>query len=161
MPDKQQSIVVGSLTVGILSTSYIGLINLICCLGVIIGGMVAVWHYTNTHRLTVPAGQGAIMGLQAGIFGGILALLLNYLLISIGIRHDIALMEFLINNLGDAMTQEQIEDLRDEAGRQVNLVAYLLQGTLTVILTAIFATIGGAIGAAVFKKGGVPPAEEF
>ena len=44
MPDTKQSILMGALVTGILSTSYLSLINLLCCLGVIAGALVAVWH---------------------------------------------------------------------------------------------------------------------
>ena len=58
MPDKQQSIILGGIVAGILSTSYLGFLNLLCCMGIIIGALVAVWHYTDTHELTIPSGTG-------------------------------------------------------------------------------------------------------
>jgi hypothetical protein len=153
MPDKQQSVFLGSIVVALLSTSYIGYINFICCIGVIIGAVVAVWHYTDTHRLTIPAGRGAVLGLQAGLIGAVIALVLNYVLIQIGIRHDHLLVDFIINNMGDSLPPEQIDSMMDQRDEPVRLMPYMLQGTLGVLLSGAFGALGGSIGAALFKKG--------
>ena len=47
MTPRQQSILVGAVVTGILGTSYLGLINTICCLGVIVGGVVAAQQYAG------------------------------------------------------------------------------------------------------------------
>lgn len=160
MPDKQQSVLLGSVVVALLSTSYLGYINFFCCLGVIIGGIVTTWHYTDSHRLTIKPGNGAVLGLQAGIIGSIIALLLNFILIQFGIRHDQALVTMLIEMFGDSMPPEQVDDLIEQRDAPVRLLPYMLQGTLGVILSGIFGALGGTIGAALFKKGTAEPPEE-
>ena len=49
MTSRQQSVLVGAAVTGILSTSYLGFINTLCCLGVIIGGAVATQQPAPLH----------------------------------------------------------------------------------------------------------------
>ena len=157
MPSKQQSIILGGLVAGLLSTSYLGLINFLCCAGVIIGAMVAVWHYTDTHRLTISAGEGAVIGLLAGLVGAVVSLILNYILIEMGIRSDQAISQFIINQFGDNMPPEQYDAMAEQMNADLTLSAYLANGLFAAILSLVFGAAGGAIGAAVFKKGEESP----
>jgi hypothetical protein len=153
MPDKQQSLILGSIVVALLSTSYIGYINFLCCIGVIIGALVTIWHYTDTHRLTLKPGRGAVLGLQVGVIGAVIALVLNYILIQIGIRHDHLIVDMMIDLFGDNMPREQLDEMIEQRDEPVRLMPYLLQGTLGILISGVFGAIGGAIGSALFKKG--------
>jgi len=153
MSDKTQSILIGGAVVAVLSTSYIGFINCLCCAGVIIGAMTAVWHYTNTNSLTIPAGEGAVIGLLAALMGAVLAMLVNYILISLGIRSDQVIVEFILNRFGDQMPIEQVEAMEDQLDASLNFGSYLTNGLIGMVVSTIFGAIGGAIGASVFKKG--------
>lgn len=159
MPDTKQSILLGALVSGILGTSYLSLINLLCCLGVIVGALVAVWHYTETNELTIPTGKGAGLGALAAIGGAVIALVLNLILIQMGIRHDLAFAEFMLNRLGDQMPPEQLEGLEAQLEAPFQIGPYLLNGLLGLAISAAFGAIGGSIGAKVFKKGGEEPTD--
>lgn len=159
MPDTKQSILLGALVAGILSTSYLSLLNLLCCLGVIAGALVAVWHYTDTNELTISTGKGAGMGALAAIGGGVIALITNLVLIQMDIRHDLAMLEFMINSLGDRMAPEMIEDMEAQLEAPFELGLYLFNALLGFAISAVFGAGGGAIGAKVFKKGGDEPSE--
>lgn len=159
MPDSKQSILLGALVVGLLSTSYLSLVNLLCCLGVIAGALAAVWHYTDTNELTIATGKGAGLGAMAGLGGALIALVLNLVLILVGIRHDLAVTEFLINSFGGGMPPEQLEQLEAQLEAPFEIGPYLLNGMVGFAVSAAFGAIGGAIGAKVFKKGGDEPTE--
>ena len=159
MPDTKQSILLGALVTGILSTSYLSLINIICCLGVIAGALVAVWHYTDTNELTISTGKGAGMGAMAAIGGGVISLVTNLVLIQMGIRHDLAMVEFMINSFGDGMPPEQLEAMEAQLEAPFQFGAYMLNALLGFAISAVFGAGGGAIGAKVFKKGGDEPTE--
>lgn len=159
MPDTKQSIILGALVSGILSTSYLSLINLLCCLGVIAGALVAVWHYTETNELTIPTGKGAGMGAMAAIGGGVISMVLNLVLIQMGIRHDLAMVEFILNRFGNEMPPEQIEAMEAQLEAPFMLGAYFLNALLGFAISAAFGAIGGSIGAKVFKKGGDEPTD--
>lgn len=155
MPSKTQSILIGALTVGILSTSYIGLINFACCLGVILGALVAVWHYTSTNSLTLTAGSGAGLGALAGVGGALIAAVLNYLLALAGLDATAVMNDWIIGQFGDQMQPEQIADMREQQAN-AKTIGGIFQGLLfSVPLFALFGAIGGAIGSRIFKKGPV------
>ncbi|QXD16369.1 DUF4199 family protein [Rhodocaloribacter litoris] len=159
MPSKNQSILLGGLVVGLLSTSYLGLINMLCCAGVLIGAVVAVWHYTSTYELTIPAGEGATIGALAALIGGLISLVLNFVLMKIGIRHDLVISQFMLERFGEGMPPEQYEQIREQMSQPVTLGSYLKQAWYgaVLIVTAIFGAIGGVLGAVLFKKGGEAP----
>lgn len=156
MSGKQQSILLGSAVVAVLSTSYLSFINCLCCLGVIAGAMVAVWHYTQTNQLTIKPGEGAVMGLMAGLIGAVIALVLNYILMQIGIRHDAALLNAMLDMFQDSLPPEQYDELVRQRDEPTTLGSYLTSGMIGVAVSAIFGAVGGAIGAALFKKGAEP-----
>ncbi len=152
MSAKQQSILLGGAVVAVLSTSYLGFINCLCCAGVIIGAMAAVWHYTSTNSLTISSGEGAVMGLGAAVVGGILAFFINLLLTNFGLGAEAAIQEFILNMVGDSMDPDQLQQMEDQFESSTSFSARLMNGVIGLVVTAIFGAIGGAIGAAVFKK---------
>ena len=163
MPSKQQSLILGGLVTGLLSTSYLGFINILCCAGVLAGALVAVWHYTSTNELTLSGGQGAGMGVQAALIGWAVAFVLNFILMSVGLRHDLAVAQWMMQNMGDSLQGPQLDAIEEQLNTPFGLGYYIkttvasLNGAIGIALTALFGAIGGAIGAAVFKKG---PAED-
>lgn len=152
MPSKLQSIVLGAIVVTVLSTSYLGFINFLCCAGVIIGALVTVWHYTSTHGVSVPPGQGAVMGLAAAALGAFLAIFTNYLMILLDVRHDLFFTDMMLDAFGDQMPPAQRDEL--EAARDVEptLSGQFTNGLIGMVISAIFGAIGGAIGASIFKS---------
>lgn len=159
MPDTKQSIILGALVSGILSTSYLSYINLLCCMGVIAGALVTVWHYTDTNELTISGGKGAGMGTLAALGGGVISLVLNLILIKAGIRHDLAFSEFIINRMGDSMPPEQLEAMELAMEADFAIGPFLLNAIFGFALSAAFGAAGGAIGAKLFKKGGDEPTD--
>lgn len=154
MPSRTQSILIGGLVVGILSTSVLGFINVLCCAGVIIGAMVGVWHYTEEHQLTIEASQGAIIGALAGIVGAIIAGILNQLLIFIGLDFMSGWREIMMQQFGGGMGSEEMPEFNPG---QMGAMVMLLGMVFNIVLYAIFGAIGGAIGASVFQKGNGMP----
>jgi hypothetical protein len=160
MPSKQQSIILGGIVVTILSTSYLGLINMLCCLGVLLGSMVAVWHYTETYEVTLKSGDGAKMGAMAAIFGLVVASILNYILVAVfDLRHDQALAQYMLDMFGDSMPPEQYDQTVAEMNAPLT-IGKALQGMLWgLVAFPAFGAIGGILGATMFKKGGDEPTE--
>ncbi|MDA1029497.1 MAG: hypothetical protein O3B41_10670 [Bacteroidetes bacterium] len=152
MPDTKQSIILGGLVAGLLSTSYLGIIT--CCLGVVVGAVVAVWHYTDTNELTVPTGHGAKIGAFAALIGLLIATVLNFILMQAGINHETAWVEFMISKFGDQMPPEQLEAMEAAMTKEKTFVDYAQGIGISSIVSGLFGAIGGAIAAKMFKKGG-------
>lgn len=149
----------GALITGILSTSYLGFINFVCCLGVFAGALAAVWHYTDTNELTIPTGKGATLGMSAAVGGLVIATVLNLLLLTVGINHETAMQEWMISSFGDSMPPEQLEAMEAEMEAGTSIGDRVLGFGIGAAVFAAFGAIGGAIGAKVFKKGGNEPTE--
>lgn len=159
MPSKQQSIILGGLVVTILSTSYLSYINMLCCLGVLTGSMVAVWHYTDTNEITIRSGEGAVMGILAALFGLVIASVLNFSLIKMGIRHDLAISQAILNFVGDSMPPEQYDAMVEQMEAEYTIGMMMKNMAFNAIPYVIFGAIGGLIGSKMFKKGGDEPAD--
>jgi hypothetical protein len=156
MPNRTQSVLIGGLVAGILSTSVLGIINILCCAGVIIGAVVGVWHYTGEHQITIPSGQGALIGALCGVVGALIAGVLNQVLVVIGLDFATAMQESMVQNLG--MSADQLEQMRQMQEAQQGGALWVILGTLfNAVLFAVFGAIGGAIGASVFQKGNGQP----
>lgn len=153
MPDKKQSILLGSAVAAILSTSYLGIINCLCCAGIIAGAMVSVWHYTTNNSLTISSGSGASMGAIVGIIGIVVSAILNLILIEMGVRSDQAVTNFIINQFGDSMPQEALDQMIEQANADVTIGSYLKNAWLGFVIGPIFGAIGGVIGSNMFKHG--------
>lgn len=157
MPDSKQSVILGGLITGLLSTSYLGFINTLCCLGVLIGAVITVWHYTDTNELTITSGNGAKLGVQAAIIGLLVAFVLNFVLVSLGLNHETAINDFIIAKFGDNMPPEQIEAMRAAGTAEKTVMDYVKGLAIGGAAFAAFGAIGGAIAAKMFKKGGDEP----
>lgn len=155
MPDKKQSILIGAIVSLVLALPYLSLINCLCCAGAIIGGLVAVWHYTDTHKVTIETGQGALMGCIAAATGFFASIFVNYFLLAIGFgAGQEIMMDFMMENFGASMSPEQLEQFEAAAEQEPSFVGQFFTGLIFTVLGSIFGAVGGAIGAAVFKKGG-------
>lgn len=157
MATKTQSILIGTLVYVLLGVvmSFVApgggpLAGIAGCLVVLGSAMVAVWHYTNTNRLTIPAGEGAGMGALVGLIGAVVGTLLGLLLIRMGVQPDPT--ELMLEQFeAQGMTDEQIDQAMGVAGMFTNPILMLV---IAAVMGSIGGAIGGAIGAAVFKKGG-------
>ncbi|NQV74160.1 hypothetical protein HQ496_13660 [bacterium] len=160
MPDSKQSIILGGIVTGLLGTSYLGLINFICCMGVLIGAVVTVWHYTDTNELTITGGHGAKLGVSAALIGLAIAFVLNFILVKMGINHETAINDFIIAKLGDSMPPEQIEAMQAAGLKEKTILDYLQALGIGAVAYSAFGAIGGGIASKMFKKGGDEPSIE-
>ena len=160
MPDKSQSILLGGAAIGI-AAAMINLIptigGCIACLLYIAAGVVAVWHYTDRHQLTVKGGQGAGLGALAGLVAGAVAFVIQLLFQVIGLTPSWRVqMEQQFERSG--MDPAQIEEILQTLSSPLVMVGIILAG---LVVDAVLGAIGGAIGASMFKReSGAAPARE-
>ena len=161
MPSKTQSILVAAAVGAVLTVltsflaasgggvQYVG--SALGCISIIAVPMLAVWHYTTTHHLTLSAGSGAGLGAMASIASGILGYIVSFGLQAINV---LPTQEEMIASqreqmLSQGLTAEQID--------QAMGFATAMSGPIGIIagvaIAALIGAIVGAIGASVFKKG--------
>jgi hypothetical protein len=151
-----QASVLGGLFIGVLSALPIVNVANCCCVWVVGGGVLAAYLQQQDEGRTLPIASGAAVGLIAGVVGAFV-----WLLVSIP-------LSFVMGPLQERMVQEM---LRTATGMPPN-VRQILEGVgdrasspfqyvfgflFHLCAGLIFATAGGAIGAAFFKRD-VPPA---
>ncbi len=173
MPSKTQSVLIGGLIAAVIGTvvsvaqqlsgasdpmnqnPVLGLIfGLVGCMVMLTSGLIAVWHYTSEHELTIKPKQGVGIGALAGLVYAAAAVALAWLLV-------------LINVIPSP--EETIQMLResgafDAPGAEQGLAFAEMMVTwggigIALIGGVIMGLVGGAIGAALFKRGPDPESE--
>lgn len=166
MPSKTQSILLGAAIGTVLGlvqlflasnggTAGQYLSSAVCCLTAVFGAGGAVWHYTSTHRLTIPAGTGATMGSAALVLGAVVSGAIGWLLQLVGVvPSDEVLLE-----RARQQALEQNPNLEPEQLDQIMQFTETMSGPLGmvagIVVMALLGAIVGAIAASVFKKGAV------
>ena len=163
MPSKTQSILLGAALYTVLSliTGFIALnsgqvgqslTGLLCCLVAIGSPMLAVWHYTNEYKLTLPAGPGAGMGALVVLIGGAVSYGIQRILQATGaFPTDEEIIERTRDQLAaQGLEPEQIEQFMGFAEMSSGVTGFLVNLVVAIVIGAI----GGILGAIIFKKGG-------
>lgn len=149
---RQESILIGAVVTGVLSTSYLNFINTICCLGVIIGGVVAVQQYVSRSGISIQAGDGAVLGALAGVGGAVIGSILDAALRPLNLDSTSisqGMMENFMQGMQgqEGMSPEMMQQLPEGGGGMMTFLFGLVVG---ILINAVFGAIGGAIGAAIF-----------
>ncbi|MEK6299385.1 MAG: hypothetical protein AABO41_01585 [Acidobacteriota bacterium] len=163
-PSKIQPALVGGLIVGLLwSIPFLNLINFCCCLGVMIGGAVAaLMLIKRSPVLPVSSGDGAVVGVVAGLIGAGIHLIIG---VPIGLllnQASFSVLKSLFSQMDDPQIRSAMDQALNEAANQgllERLLAALLWWLILSVFSIGFSTLGGLIGVAIFekRKGQQPP----
>jgi hypothetical protein len=149
---KIQPALLGGLLLGVLSAlPIVNLGNACCCLWVIAGGVVAAFLLQNAQALPVTSGDGAAVGFLAGVFGAIVWQLLAVpITLMMGPLQE-RLFERMLNT-GDLPenVRQVFDTLRQSAG--FSIARFVVGSIFTLFISVIFSTVGGLLGAAIFRK---------
>jgi uncharacterized protein YqgC (DUF456 family) len=143
----------GGLLIGVLSAlPIVGLANLCCCMWVIAGGMVAAYVLQSNTAQVITTGDGAVVGLLAGIVGAavhtLVSLPVNLLMGGVTQR----LLQQIVDRTPDIP-----DNVRQMMDSMSNSAAFSIAGAVIgfmfwLFIGAIFASLGGLLGAVFFKK---------
>jgi hypothetical protein len=166
---KQSSIILGAVVAallgtlsGILAVQNPGntALGMLPCMLWIIAAALTVWHYTNTHKVSIKPGEGASMGAMALGLGGLISGVLSYVLQMIGVtpsNEEIraqAIEQARKAYEEQGMSPEQIEQaigmVESSMGFMSNPILGIVMG---IVFSVIIGAIVGAVAAAIFKKG--------
>jgi hypothetical protein len=156
MPGKTNSILVGGVVAAGVAAfaSFIPVAgSCIGCLAYIAAGLVAVWHYVETHRLAISGGTGARMGAGAGAVAGLVGTLISFLFQVLGLLPGYSEGLQRLSESGQ-LSEEQLEAARTALESSLLYVGVAVIG---LIVGASLGAIGGTIGASVFERGGNTP----
>jgi hypothetical protein len=149
---------VGGLVMGVLSAlPLINAGNICCCLWVVSGGVVAAYLLQQNDPAPISVADGALVGLLAGIIGAF-----AQFIISIPVSLVFGPMERAILGrsleMAGSMPPELRQMLENYSNQQselgaVGMVLVRIFGLfVALVIGAIFSTLGGVLGAAIFRK---------
>jgi hypothetical protein len=161
-----QPALVGGLVMGVMSAlPLINTLNVCCCLWVVSGGLVATYVLQQNQSTPMSAGQGAVVGLLAGLVGAVIVTV-----ISIPISFLVAPVERALADRVLAMSGNLPPELRQmlesygEPRTDVGLVGqFLLRAVgffIMLMVGAVFSTLGGLLGVALFTSRPAPAQTE-
>jgi hypothetical protein len=152
---------IGGLVMGVLSAlPLVNVGNACCCLWVVSGGVVAAYVFQQNQQTPMTPGDGALVGLLAGLIGALVQVVVSLPL------------DLLVGPMYRELAQRAVEmagsmppELRDVLDRisrrgAPTVAFFVLSKVVSAMvwgfLGAIFSTIGGLLGAVMFKKN-LPP----
>lgn len=139
---------IGGLVIGVLSAlPVISAGNLCCCLWVVSGGVVAAYMLQQDRATPITLGDGAVVGLLAGLAGAVVQLIISIPLTLMMAPFQRQMFESLVDR--GNIPPEFRELLVGSIGTGIGLIVGF---TFMLMAGVVFATIGGLIGAAIFRK---------
>lgn len=140
---------------------FLNLVNVCCCALVWGCGLFAAYLYSNASRTAGVAfrpGNGAMVGLVAGAFYAVVTTVVSSVMTLLFGERLAALFAGVVENMPEAPSwlMDAMDQVVAEAGK-VSVVSFLLGLLLNVLVGAVFATLGGLLGGAVFKVEPPPP----
>ena len=148
---KLQPALFGGLFIGVLSgLPVVGWLNTCCCLWVVIGGALAVWLSQKNHPYPLTAADGALIGLLAGLIGGLVAMPINAVFDPMQRQLALRLLA-----MSQAEVPPQIQEMLEQGSRST--FGTIVNGVFMTVVYMVFSMFGGLLGVAMFKKKDLPP----
>lgn len=151
MSDYKLSVLAGAaVSIAISLLPFISILNC-CCGGAVIGGMVAIWHYSRQQEALLHSGDAAKIGGIAGLLGsvGYLVIVAIYVASSAG-NFQAFLMQGM-EQMEAQMPSSQVEQIEQAIG-QISPAMILAALIITAVLSGLFGALGGVIGESIFAK---------
>ncbi len=150
---KIKPALIGGIAFGVISAlPYLSVLNALCCALFIGAGVLATYLYFKEQPPSAkrPYGDGALVGLLAGVFCGIAGTLTGAVLAALGVGADQAAQALAQLDASGVELPDWMRGMMGGDGMAPSMFAFLL--VLNVVLAGIFATIGGLVGVAIFHQ---------
>ena len=143
---------------GVLSAlPFVAAGNLCCCMWVVIGGAIAAYLLQQNQSTAITPGDGALVGLLAGLVGALVQFLVA-IPVSIAVAPFEREMLQRVLEMAGTMPPEMREAIERYSGRSGEFgFGFMILGRMVALVFglfvgAVFSTIGGVLGAMIFKK---------
>lgn len=158
---KLQPALLAGVFIGVLSAlPIISAGNCLCCLWVVSGGVLAAYLLQQNQATPIDSGDGAIVGLLAGLVGAVLASLLAIPIQMVMGPMSADMFRRIAEQAGDAPPEFRTL-LEQFATGSVGVVAVLVGLVFNLIFFSVFGLLGGLLGQAFFRKSTPPPVPSF
>lgn len=157
MPSKVKPALIGGLAMGLIAA--VPLLNCLCCIWALAGGAFALYLYQKEASRPVEYGDGILVGLLTGAFGGAVKAVIAIPVSLLFGRRWVEWAREFFGSLDLPSNQlEQIDRMLDRASSQGLIAVQLFMDLIWwIVVFAIFAGIGAVIGVAIFAKRQAPP----
>jgi hypothetical protein len=153
----QQPALIGGVVMGVLSAlPFVSAGNLCCCLWVVSGGVVAAYIFQQNQATPITPADGALVGLLAGLVGAVVQVLVKIPIDILVGPMELAMVQRMLD--GGTFPPE-VRDMMERYGRGGGAVggAYFIVSSIVglmfwVFVGGIFSTLGGLLGALIFRK---------
>ncbi|HEX9917684.1 MAG TPA: hypothetical protein VGA87_00885 [Pyrinomonadaceae bacterium] len=155
MSDKMRAVLIGGVTLGLLSAiPPISFANMCCCVWVLGGGALASYLYVRRSPTPVMLGQGAELGVLAGVVGTIVS---HSIGIPLGLILGESFNQFLLKafeNFNPQAADEMRKQMEIAAAQTFvqKLPVILATAAFNTVIYIAFATLGGLLGVKLFEK---------
>ena len=153
---KLQPAVLGGVLIGVLSAlPIVSAGNLCCCLWVLLGGAVAAYLLQQNQSTPLSVGDGAIVGMLAGLVGAVVGTVLTIpVLLMFGPLQAEYMARILDNPEIPPEAKQALGNFMPSGGFSVVWLMFTL--FFSLVVDSIFGTLGGMLGALFFKKNPPP-----
>ena len=148
MSSRTQAILIGGAFIGVLSALPIISIANCCCLWLIGGGMVTAYLLQQGQTGPVSVADGALGGCLAGVCGAVV-----YVIVSIPVQLlTLPIQERMAELVGGtADLPPEVAEMLDQISG-VGVASVLFGFVFMLVLGVIFSTLGGLLGAVIFRR---------
>jgi len=163
-PTKFLASLYGGIVIATISSvPGLNLLNCLCCAGIMLGGLVAVFVYSRELTPEAPplsASDAVQLGALSGVIAAFLSLLLHLVVYALFGNVAERIIYELVHSILDATnvppeTVQMFEEIFHEAlERGLTPFVVFLSLVQDLILFTLFGFLGGLIGYAIFKKRG-------
>lgn len=149
---------------GVLSAlPLINTLNLCCCLWVVSGGLVASYLLQQDQSLPISAGDGAMVGFLAGLLGAVIMFVLSIPIGMLVAPIERAMVQRALDMSGTMPPElrqffETYSEPRTDIGLIGQMIVRAIGLFIFMVVGAIFSTLGGLLGTALFRKSVAPAA---
>ena len=151
MNERLQPAFWGGLFIGVLCA--LPLVNCCCCLWMLGGGVLTVYLRQQNRPGIVPASEGALMGLMAGVIGALIATVISIPMTMMMGPFQEQWMERILSSNPD-FPQELRGIFETGAMGAVGMFISLL---INLVLMSVLGMLGGLLGVAIFQRNPPPP----
>jgi hypothetical protein len=150
-PPKLQPALLGGLFIGVLSAlPFVNVANC-CCLWLVTGGLLAAYVMQQNHRWPVSLGDGAAVGFVAGLIGFGVMLVASFPIEMIAGPYTRGLSQGMFGRPNNVSPE-----VRDMLQSVPPALVAAIGGAIFLVVGSLASTVGGIIGAALFRRS-LPP----
>jgi hypothetical protein len=154
--------VIGGVIMGVLSAlPLVAAGNACCCLWVVSGGVIAAYLVQQNQSTPITPADGALVGLLAGLIGALVRFVVQIPIDFLMAPIERAMLQRIID-MGTLPPEwrdlfERYSGREGETSLAFQIVGRIVGLMFWLFVGAIFSTLGGLLGATIFRKD-TPPA---